>query len=140
MRVSLKTSTTNRNITEVFLQILLGLVFSVLLGMINLFVGAIIGGNFGFPPFGGNSGYEAGGVFFGILGLSLGCLIGMIIVDIIFHRKRKYTSALIAAALVAVINLVLFDRELSLFMAVIILLLPLLVLIIMMNWQKITGK
>lgn len=41
-------------------------------GFIGLFVGALIGGNFGFFDFLDTKGYEAAGLFFGILGLIVG--------------------------------------------------------------------
>jgi uncharacterized membrane protein len=62
---------------KIFVQFVLSLLFSILFGIIGLIIGATIGGNLGFPEFGGNSGYESGGVFFAIVGISLGSLFGI---------------------------------------------------------------
>ncbi len=48
---------------QIFLQILIGLIAEIFLGIVFVFIGAFIGGNLGFVNFGGNVGYEAGGAF-----------------------------------------------------------------------------
>ena len=52
-------------------------ILSLALGTVGLFLGANLGGNFGFPNmFGGLVGYEAAGVFFLLFGVCLGSLLG----------------------------------------------------------------
>ncbi len=47
------------------------------MGFIFLFLGALYGGNFGFFKLWGLVGYESAGVFFGLVGLVAGAVLGL---------------------------------------------------------------
>ncbi len=106
------------------------------MGIVGLAIGATIGGNFGFPEFGGNAGYESGGVFFAIVGISLGSLLGIMAVKKMQKEQHKYTVASIAATIMIVIDVLLFDYNMPPVIALTILLMPPIVLTVITNWQK----
>jgi len=123
---------------RIFIQFMSSLVCSVLMGIFGLIFGATIGGNFGFPAFGGNVGYESGGVFFAIVGLSLGSLLGMMIVKNIQKEKFSYKLATIIAIVVVCISVVLFDYNMPRVVGLMIVLLPSSVLTVVSVCKK--GK
>jgi hypothetical protein len=125
-----------KNTTKIFVQFITATLGSIVIGLIGLALGAVIGGNFGFPAFGENVGYESGGVFFAILGISFGSLLGIRIANKFLHQKSRYVIALLAAAITSVINLLLFNSNMSTIVSIIILLLPAFVLTTVMRWQK----
>ncbi len=119
-----------------FIQFIAGLFGSIIFGFAGLIIGSFIGGNFDFPAFGGNVDYEAGGAFFAIVGISLGCLFGIIKVNKLFKEKQKYVIISIAAIVTAFIGLMLFDYNMPPFIGLTILLLPSAVLTVVINLQK----
>lgn len=125
---------------KIFAQFFSSLVGGILLGIIGLAIGATIGGNFGFPEFGGNAGYESGGVFFAIVGISLGSLLGIIAVKKIQKEQHKYTITSIAAIFTICIGVILFDYNMPPAVGLVILLMPPVVLTAITNWQKLQGK
>lgn len=118
---------------KIALQFIVSLILGILLGIVGLIIGAMIGGNFSFPEFGGNLGYEAGGAFFGILGISLGNLLGAIIIKELSKEKINYLITLCTAVITAVIGLLSFDYYMSSFVGLTILFLPTLVLTLVTN-------
>jgi len=124
---------------KVFAQFVSSLVGGILLGILGLIVGATIGGNFGFPEFGGNAGYEAGGVFFAIVGISAGSLLGIMTAKKLQKETQKYLTASIAATVVmVVIGVILFDYNMPPAIGLTILLMPPVVLTLITNWQKLS--
>lgn len=121
---------------KIFAQFISSLVGGILLGMMGLGIGATIGGNFGFPAFGGNAGYESGGVFFAIVGISLGSLLGIMVAKKIQKKQHKYTIASIAAIITTCIGVILFDYNVPPAIGLTILLMPSVVLTAITNWQK----
>lgn len=121
---------------KIFAQFVSSLVGGILLGIIGLMIGAFIGGNFGFPEFGGNAGYESGGVFFAIVGISLGGLLGIMVAKKIQKEQYKYTIASIAAIVTIFIGVIIFDYNMPPAVRLIILLMPSVVLTAITNWQK----
>ncbi len=121
---------------KIFVQFVSSLVGGILLGIIGLFIGSMIGGNFGFPEFGGNVGYQAGGPFFGIIGISLGSLLGIIAAKRIQKDQFIYSITSIAAIITTIIGLLLFDYNMPPAIGFSIPLMPAIVLIIVTNWQK----
>ena len=106
-----------------------------MLGIIGLIIGAVIGGNFGFPAFGGNVGYESGGVFFGIVGISLGSLLGIVSAKKKQNEEYEYFIASIAVIIMISIGVIIFDYNLSLAIGFTILFMPPVVLTAITNWQ-----
>lgn len=96
----------------------------------------MIGGNFGFPEFGDNIGYQAGGPFFGIIGFSLGSLLGIIAAKRIQKDQFIYSIALMAAIIITIINLFLFDYNMPPTIGFSIPLTPPIILTIITNWPK----
>jgi uncharacterized membrane protein YeaQ/YmgE (transglycosylase-associated protein family) len=125
---------------KIFTQFISGLVGSVILGIIGLIIGTIIGGNFGFPKFGGNVGYEAGGVFFAIVGISLGSLLGIMFAKKMQKEQHNHILALITAIITTCIGIFLFDYNMSLVVKLIILLIPSVMLTAVTNWRKIYSR
>ena len=121
---------------KLFVQFISSVMGSIVLGIIGLWVGATIGGNFGFPEFGGNTGYEAGGVFFAIVGISLGSLLGIINAKKRQKKQYKYSVASMIAVVVMVITgVILFDYNLPPVNGLTILFVPPIVFTIITNWQ-----
>jgi hypothetical protein len=71
--------------TKIAAQILIGVFSGVLLGIVGLIVGIDIGGNYGCLPFidslFGTRGYESCGAFAGILGMILGSVGGVLLIN-----------------------------------------------------------
>lgn len=118
---------------KIFVQFVSSLLGGILLGIVGLAVGATIGGNFGFPAFGGNVGYESGGVFFAIVGISLGSLLGIIAAKKLQKEQIKYSVASIAAVITTVIGVLIFDYNMPPVIALTILLMPSIVLTVATN-------
>ena len=122
---------------KIFAQFVSSLVGGVLLGILGLSVGATIGGNFGFPEFGGNVGYEAGGAFFAIVGISIGSFLGIIAAKKLQKEAQKYVTASITAAVIMIIiGVILFDYNMPPAIGLTILFMPPVVLTLTTNWQK----
>lgn len=121
---------------KIFAQFISSLVGGLLLGIIGLFIGAMVGGNFGFPEFGSNIGYQAGGPFFGIIGISLGSLLGIIVAKKIQKDHFMYLTASIVTIITTIFNLFLFDYNMPPIVGFSIPLIPAIALIIVTNWQK----
>lgn len=124
---------------KIFAQLVLSFLFSILFGIIGLISGAIIGGNFCFPEFGGNSGYESGGVFFAIVGISLGSLFEIIAMKKLQKEPYKYTIASIATIITIGIGVMLFDYNMSPALGLTILLMPSVVLTVLTNWHEVSN-
>lgn len=58
---------------KVFLS---GVALAVFCSVLGGIVGALIGGNYGFPSIGDTRGYESGGLFFSVLGMVFGGTLG----------------------------------------------------------------
>lgn len=121
---------------KILAQFISSLVGGILIGIIGLIIGATIGGNFGFPAFGGNAGYESGGVFFAIVGISLGSLLGIMAVKKLQKEKYKYASASIAAIITICIGIIIFDYNMPATIGLAILLMPPIVLTAITNRQS----
>lgn len=98
---------------RILLKILVGLIFEIILGIFLVVFGAFIGGNFGFIEFGGNRGYEAGGAFFGAIGLVLGALGGVVLMKKIFKEKIKIKRSLIGMLVIIFLFLLTFKNDSS---------------------------
>jgi len=113
---------------RIFLQFIVSLIGSILLGIVGLIFGATIGGNFGFPAFGGNVGYESGGVFFAIVGISLGSVLGAMFVKKLRQEKFSYGIASMIAVVSICVSVVLFDYDMPRVLSLVIIVLPSVVL------------
>lgn len=116
-------------------QFLLSLIGSVLFGIIGLFIGAMIGGNFGFPSFGGIQGYESGGIFFSIVGISLGSFLFTQIIKKRRNEEFEIKIAIITSLAVACAGILIFDTIIQRAVGLIILLMQSVILTIITNWQ-----
>ncbi len=119
---------------KILTQFILSLIGSILFGIIGLWLGATIGGNFGFPPFGGIQGYESGGIFFSIVGISLG---SFLFTQIIKKRRKEEFEikiAIITSLAVACAGIIIFDTNMQRVVGLIILLMQSVVLTFISNW------
>ncbi|MEA3463910.1 MAG: hypothetical protein U9R14_02455 [Patescibacteria group bacterium] len=123
-----------------FIQFISGLLGSLLFGFMGVIIGSFIGGNFDFPAFGGNVDYEAGGAFFAIVGISIGCLLGIRAINKLFKKKQKYIIILIAAIITAFVGLALFNRNMPPITGLTIFLLPSAALTVVANSQQFLKK
>lgn len=121
---------------KIFAQFAASLLGGLLLGIIGLIFGAYIGGNYGFPEFGGNAGYESGGVFFAIVGISLGSLLGIMTAKKLQKEKYKYTIPSITAVITICIGVILFDYNMPPVIGLMILLMPSIMLTAMTNIKR----
>jgi hypothetical protein len=93
---------------KIFVQFVSSLICSIIFGFIGFTNGANFGGNYGFPRFGGGVGWESGGMFFMIMGISLGSLIGTTIARKLLKEKLKFKIAAITMLVVICIQIVAF--------------------------------
>ena len=123
---------------KIFAQFVSSLLGGILLGIVGLAIGATIGGNLTFPEFGSNAaGYESGGVFFAIVGISTGSLLGIMAAKKLQKEAQKYVTASIAATVIMIIiGVILFDHYMPPAISLTILLMPPVVLTLIINWQK----
>jgi len=136
---------------KIFAQFVSSLFGSILLGIVGLFIGAYIGSNFDFPEFGlpefgdiayhdGNAGYESGVVFFTIVGISIGSLLGIMTAKKLQKEVQENLSTLIVIAVIMVImGIILFDYNMPLAIGLIIFLMPSIVLTLIANRRKFSG-
>lgn len=121
--------------TKIFAQFIIGLVGSIVIGFIGLILGSGIGGNYGFPAFGGVVGWEAGGVFFALLGIAIGGLLSVMLATKLMHKKRRYLVGIIASILAFCMDFLLYDYNMNLAILVLIVVLPSVVITVAMNWR-----
>lgn len=125
---------------KILAQFVLSLIGAILLGIVGLIVGAYIGGNFGFPAFGGNVGYESGGVFFAIVGISFGSLLGTMLTKKLQKDSRKYLVPFITCIASICYGVFIFDYSMPAIVETSILLLPPAIMTLITNWEKIDRR
>jgi hypothetical protein len=99
---------------KILAHYLAGLIGGGVLGGIGLALGVVIGGNSGFPAFGGvAAGYEAGGVFFALIGIPFGGMLGGALLQKAQKETVKMSAmpAIIAAILMSVLGIVLYSYD-----------------------------
>lgn len=102
-------------------------VVSIAAGLFGLVIGASLSASMGFPAFGGAaSGYEAGGVFFGLLIYALVTVITAVKLRLIPQTRNAAMFGLGVMAFVLMV--LLYDYHMSAFRLFLILLLPILVI------------
>jgi len=123
-------------------QIVASLLGSILVGIAGLAYGVTLGGNLGFPSFGGyTAGYEAAGVFFSIIGISTGSLLGIVVAKNLQNKSQKnLAAAIITAVIMAIIGVNLAYYYMPTAISLTILLTPTAVLIPITNWQNLFQK
>jgi len=88
-------------------QLIISFINGVLGAVFGFIIGIIIGGNFGFPKMFGLVGYESGGIFFTIVGISIGCATGIWLID--KYIRKNYKPILITAIITAIISLFAYE-------------------------------
>lgn len=73
---------------KILKQLVLGFVFSFVFTIIGFVVGLTIGGNYGFLTIGHSVGWEAGALFYSLLGTAFGALFGICIGDLEDARRH----------------------------------------------------
>lgn len=121
---------------KILVQFISSLIGGILLGILGLMIGATIGGNFGFPAFGGVMGYESGGAFFGIVGLAIGSLLGIATAQKLQKETHKYGLASIALIITICIGIIVFDYNMPGLIGLMILLMPSVLVTAITNGQK----
>jgi len=121
---------------KILTQFLTSLIFSIIFGIFSLLAGSGIGGNYGFPDFGGNVGYEASGAFFGVIGISLGALVGSLFTRKLQKEKTEILSAIIAMTISLSFGLLNFEYNMTPMIAWLILLLPSLLITVATNRKE----
>ena len=121
---------------KIFIQLVSGLICSVIFGMIGFTNGANFGGNYGFPRFGGGVGWESGGMFFMIIGIALGSLIGITLARKLQKEKLKFKIASITTLVIICIQTAVFYNGMPQFALPLIVLIMPVTLTAITNWQK----
>lgn len=101
---------------KILAHYLAGLIGGGVLGGIGLVLGTMIGGNIGFPEFGGAAaGYEAGGVFFALIGMPFGGVVGGALLQKVQKETVKISvaPAIIAAILMSVLGVAFYRYNIS---------------------------
>ena len=116
----------------------LGALGGIIVGILGVMVGAGIGGNHGFPGFGGaTAGYEAGGVFFGLLGIALGSFAAVVIVQMVLHERCSYLVALLGASVSFGADLAIYGYHAPPWTLVLILAMPPSLVLVGIHWRRI---
>lgn len=94
------------DIKTIVIEVAVAVVFTFVVGLIFLIVGANVGGNYSFPTFLGLPGYESSGAFAAMRGMPLGGGLGAYIV----RRLRTSSSQkmISAAGIGLLVGIVLF--------------------------------
>ncbi len=125
-------------IAKILVEWTLGVLGGIVIGILGLLLGADIGGNQGFPSFGGAmAGWEAGGVFFGLLGISLGSFAGVLIVQRAIHKWSDFFAALLGAGLAFAFDFALYDFSAPPWTHILILVMPSSFVVIGSHWRQI---
>ncbi|HLC58700.1 MAG TPA: hypothetical protein VJI68_02470 [Candidatus Nanoarchaeia archaeon] len=128
----------NTNLTfEIIIEIVIALVLGLIINILGFIVGATFGGNFGFFNYNGVPGYEAGGLFIGIIGFAIGVFLSTIISAEIFKIKGSIFSAFIGCLIGAVITLILNIFSTNFYLLLITMTFPIIGSILGLNLKKI---
>ncbi len=83
---------------KIFFKVFLfGVILAIFCAVLGGIVGALLGGNFGFPSIGNTRGYESGGLFFSVFGMVLGGTLGSWLAS---SRLQKAKTLFVQAILV----------------------------------------
>ncbi len=125
-------------IAKILVEWTLGVLGGIVIGILGLLLGADIGGNQGFPSFGGAmAGWEAGGVFFGLLGISSGSFAGVLIVQRAIHKWSDFFAALLGAGVAFAVDFALYDFSAPPWTHILILVMPSSLVVIGSHWRQI---
>jgi hypothetical protein len=118
------------------LEVIFGIISSFLFAIFGIVIGSFIGGNLGFPAFGGNVGYEAGGVFFAFLGVVFGSFLGVIKVKKFLKEEIKATRGVSVGVIIFLLMIIRFDYHLGTFMTMVYFFSPSLIFTLVLNLKK----
>jgi len=129
-----------KNITKKIVGLVSTLFGSLILGVFGLMFGAGIGGNFGFFEFKGLVGYESGGVIFSLFGLSLGAVLSFFLAEKFLKEKGSYGGAAVMGIFSLILNLILYDYNMSSWLMIVMWILPAILVVPGFNYRKIFEK
>ena len=122
-------------------QFALGAFGGIVAGVIGVFLGMLIGGNLWFPGFGGATpGYEAAGVFFGLLGLALGSFCGVTAARRVIQETCNWWGGLLAVGVSFLIDLLLYGYHVPGWVGILMLLIPPSLVLAGIRWQRGIGS
>ncbi len=113
---------------------------SWVLGLFGLMLGISIGGNFGFLQFKGLVGYESGGIIFSLVGISLGAFLSLMLSLRFLKEKGSYGGAAGMGVLALMLNLILYDYNMSSWLMGIIWIIPAIFVIVGYHYRRIFEK
>jgi hypothetical protein len=125
---------------RILVQWALGALGGIIIGILGVMVGAGIGGNHGFPGFGGaTAGYEAGGVFFGLLGIALGSFAAVVIIQMVLHERCSFLVALLGSSVSFAADLALYDYYAPPWTLILIVAMPPTLAVVGIHWRRILA-
>lgn len=109
---------------KIIIQFITSFIFSLLYGGFGLFLGTFIGNTFNFPPLLGMRGYESGGAFFMLIGITLGGLFGFWVIIKKFNEKPKIITLLLISIFSLLFNFFLYGPDIEIAKLILVLIIP----------------
>ena len=129
-----------KKITKIIIEFVSALFGSYILGVFGLMFGMGIGGNFGFLELKGLVGYESGGVIFSLFGMSLGAILVLLLTLKFLKEKGSYWGAAVMCGLSLLLNLILYDYNMSPWLMIIMWILPAVLVVLGFNYRNVFEK
>lgn len=127
-------------IKKIVLQFIIIEACSLLAGIILAMGGAEYSGRFMVSEFMGNNGWQAGALFYGLIGISLGAYLGAILSTKILHKKASLLAGLLISLLIYGLNVMPYSHGIALLNTIQLYLLPAIGAVIGINWHLIRSK
>jgi hypothetical protein len=129
-----------KKITKRIIEFVSALFGSSVLGVFGLMFGMGVGGNYGFFQFKGLVGYESGGVIFSLFGISLGAILVLLLALKFLKEKGSYWGAAVMCGLSLLLNLILYDYNMSSWLMIIMWILPAVLVVLGFNYRNVFEK
>ena len=110
--------------------------FGIVLGM----QGAEYSGRFMVTEFMGNVGWQAGALFYGLIGISLGAYIGALVSTRALRIRGSFFAGFVGSVLVYVSSLIPYDHGIEVLGAFQLYLFPAIVVMVGINWHLVRSK
>jgi energy-converting hydrogenase Eha subunit B len=125
---------------KIIIQFVIIEVCSLLFGILFGMEGAQYSGEFMVTKFMGNDGWQAGALFYGLIGISLGAYLGAILSIKILHIKGSFFAGFLISLLVYGLNIMPYDHGIPVLGTIQLYLLPAIGALIGINWYLIRPK
>ncbi len=125
---------------KIALQFIIIEICSILFGVLLGMEGAQYSGRFMVTKFMENDGWQAGMLFYGLIGMSLGAYIGAVLSTKILHTKGSFFAGFLVSLLIYGLNVMPYDLGIAVLGAIQLYFLPAIGATIGINWYLIRPK